>query len=97
MYNWSQESIELRWDITQGSKFIQTVCNILISKPDTEIHELTTQVNKEIIPYIERIRNRKFEDRENRKELSKQPSLPVCTSQLREEFYFNQRIKEPTN
>jgi hypothetical protein len=57
-----------------------------------EIHKLTLKVNSRIKEYIDYINKRTMKKRNS--ELSKPLELPVCTSQLRNHFHFNQVQKE---
>ena len=76
------------WDSSKGSIFVQTFCEVLKCQTDMEIHKLTLEVNSRIKGYIGYINNRKMKERKY--ELSKILKLPVCTSQLRNHFHFNQ-------
>lgn len=80
------------WQQDKGSIFIQTLCEVLQSNPNIEIHKLTMEVNSKLKPFIDNINKRKFKDA--KKELNKDLELPICTSQLRKCFEFIQRAKE---
>jgi hypothetical protein len=81
-----------QWDSSKGSIFVQTFCEVLKCQTDMEIHKLTLEVNSKIKGYIDYINNRKMKTRNS--ELNKTLELPVCTSQLRNHFHFNQVQKE---
>ena len=80
------------WDSSKGSIVVQHFCEVLKCHTDMEIHKLTLEVNSRIKGYIDYINNRKM--KEGKYELSKTLKLPVCTSQLRNHFHFNQVQKE---